>query len=221
MQFSEWEPIYYQILSDMSYDRIDDEASARLLSVLMLNANLVSDKEIESIIKGEVTVFGDADSLKASLVSFKPSGTLIAAGSATSTVIDAGIIPDIVVTDLDGDVEAQKKASQKGALTLIHAHGDNFELIMIHAKDFKGKVMLTTQSTPDLVIRNFGGFTDGDRAVCLVRHFGAKRIKLVGFDYDNPSFKDTSNRDVKKKKLIWAKRIIEDLNVPGVEIIKI
>jgi len=221
MQFGEWESFYSLILSDMGYDRADDEASARLLRILMLNAEHVSDEEIGSLIGEEVTIFGDADSLRGSLVSFEPSGTLIAAGSATSTVMAAGIIPDIVVTDLDGDVEAQKEASRMGALTLIHAHGDNSELIMMHAKDFKGKVVLTTQSAPDYIVRNFGGFTDGDRAVCLARHFGAKRIRLIGFDYENPSVKDGSDRNTKKRKLAWARKIIEDLNTPGVDIIRI
>ncbi|MFA6803418.1 MAG: 6-hydroxymethylpterin diphosphokinase MptE-like protein [Candidatus Methanomethylophilaceae archaeon] len=221
MRFSEWEPVYSLILSDMGYDRTDDEDSARLLRALMPNAEHVSDEEIESLIGEEVVIFGDADTLGKSLVSFEASGTLIASGSATSKVMAAGIIPDIVVTDLDGDVEAQKEASRMGALTLIHAHGDNSESIMKHAKDFKGKVVLTTQSVPDHVVRNFGGFTDGDRSVCLARHFGAKKINLVGFDYENPSVKEGSDRNTKKRKLAWAKRIIEDLNTPGVEIVRI
>ena len=121
-----------------------------------------------------------------------------------------GIVPDIVVTDLDGDVESQIEASEKGAVTLIHAHGDNIDLIMRYAKEFTGKVILTTQSRPDLVLYNFGGFTDGDRAVCLARHLGAENILLYGFDFENPSFKDGSDPAVKRKKLQWARRIIGD-----------
>jgi 2-amino-4-hydroxy-6-hydroxymethyldihydropteridine diphosphokinase len=103
-------------------------------------------------------------------------------------------------------------------VAVIHAHGDNSDAIMENIDMFTGPVMITTQSTPDLLLCNFGGFTDGDRAVCLARHFGARRINLVGFDFDNPSCKEGSDPAVKKKKLSWAKHIIFDMNPPGVEL---
>ena len=93
---------------------------------------------------------------------------------------------------------------------MIHAHGDNIDLIMKYAKEFTGKVILTTQSKPDMVLYNFGGFTDGDRSVCFARHMGARKIILYGFDFDNPSSKKESDPSVKLKKLRWAERIIGD-----------
>jgi len=53
-------------------------------------------------------------------------------------------------------------------------------------------------------VYNFGGFTDGDRCVFLAKALGAAEIKLVGFDYD-----DESVTPRKRKKLAWAKRLIE------------
>ena len=208
MKPEEWEPIYSEILSDMGYDRRADETSARVLSALMPNADLLSDDDIASMIGPEVSVFGAADSLLSDISKKQPSGTLISAGSATSAVMGAGILPDIVVTDLDGDIDAQIEASRKGSVTLIHAHGDNTDLIMRYAKEFTGRVMLTTQSRPDRALWNFGGFTDGDRAVCLARHFGAQCILLYGFDFLHPSDKDGSDPAVKARKLAWAERII-------------
>ena len=210
MRNEDWEPIYSEILSDMGYDRASDENSAKVLRTLMLNADLIMDDELESVIGSTVSVFGAADSLSSDIAKMKPEGTLISAGSATSAVMSMGIIPDIVVTDLDGDIVSQIEASRKGAITLIHAHGDNVDLVMRYAKEFTGKVILTTQSKPDYVLFNFGGFTDGDRAVCLARHFGARKIILYGFDFENPSSKDGSDPEIKKKKLVWAKRIIGD-----------
>ena len=210
MRNEDWEPIYSEILSDMGYDRASDENSAKVLRTLMLNADLIMDDELESVIGSTVSVFGAADSLSSDIAKMKPEGTLISAGSATSAVMSMGIIPDIVVTDLDGDIVSQIEASRKGAITLIHAHGDNVDLVMRYAKEFTGKVILTTQSKPDYVLFNFGGFTDGDRAVCLARHFGARKIILYGFDFENPSSKDGSDPEIKKKKLAWAKRIIGD-----------
>lgn len=210
MRNEDWEPIYSDILADMGYDRASDENSAKVLRTLMLNADLIMDDELEDLIGDTVSIFGAADSLRSDISKRGPEGTLISAGSATSEVMDMGIIPDIVVTDLDGDVGKQIEASKAGAITLIHAHGDNIDLIMRYAKEFTGKVILTTQSKPDLVLCNFGGFTDGDRAVCLARHFGARNIFLYGFDFDNPSVKEDSDPEIKRKKLSWAKRIIGD-----------
>jgi len=208
MRNEDWEPIYSEILKDMGYDRESDENSARVLKTLMVNADLVTEDELS--IGDTVSVFGAADCLERDIGKKVPEGTLISAGSATSAVMRAGIIPDIVVTDLDGDIGSQIEANRKGAVAVLHAHGDNIELIMRYSKEFTGKVLLTTQSKPDFVICNFGGFTDGDRAVCLARHMGARRILLYGFDFDNPSRKDGSDPQIKKRKLSWARRIIGD-----------
>ena len=208
MRNEDWEPIYREILSDMGYDRASDENSAKVLRTLMLNADLITEDEVP--VGDTVSVFGAAESLMSDIAKVRPEGTLISAGSATSTLMSLGIVPDIVVTDLDGDIDSQIEASRRGAVTLIHAHGDNIDLIMGYAKGFTGKVILTTQSKPDFVLCNFGGFTDGDRAVCFARHMGAKRILLYGFDFDNPSSKADSDPAVKSNKLQWAKRIIGD-----------
>ena len=208
MRNEDWEPIYSEILKDFGYDRESDENSARVLKTLMMNADLITEDELG--IKETVSIFGAADSLYSDIKKKKPEGTLISAGSATSAVMAAGIIPDIVVTDLDGDIQSQIDANRKGAVAVLHAHGDNTDLIMRYSKEFTGKVLLTTQSRPDFVICNFGGFTDGDRAVCLARHMGAKKILFYGFDFDNPSDKDGSDPQIKKRKLSWAKRIIGD-----------
>ena len=206
MRNEDWEPIYSEILEDMGYDRASDEMSARVLRSLMLNADLITEDELG--IGDTVSIFGAADCLMDDISKKEPEGTLISAGSATSVLMSMGLVPDIVVTDLDGDIGPQISASGMGAVTIIHAHGDNIDLIREYAKEFTGKVMITTQSKPDLVLCNFGGFTVGDRAVCLARHMGAKRIYLYGFDFANPSYKDGSDPEIKKRKLRWAERII-------------
>ena len=205
MEFSEWEPLYESILQEFGYSRSDDEASARLLKTLMQNADLIDDDDIG--ITESALVFGPASP------SFDGIGgrAVISAGSATKQLMDEGIVPDIVVTDLDGDITSQIEASRRGAVTFIHAHGDNADLIMDHVKEFTGPVVLTTQSRPDNVIRNYGGFTDGDRAVFIALALGADEVELRGFDFSEPVCKDGSDPSVKMHKLRWAKRLIEDL----------
>ncbi|MCL1811820.1 MAG: DUF115 domain-containing protein [Methanomassiliicoccaceae archaeon] len=211
----DWEPIYKEIVDDFGYSRASDESSARLLKAVMMNSDLISDDDI--VLQKCVTVFGSSDGLEKDITSTAPRGTLIASGSSVGRVMEAGIVPEIVVTDLDGDIGPQIEASKNGAITFILAHGDNADLVQRYAQDFLGPIVLTTQSRPDNIVSNYGGFTDGDRAVCIARHFGAKNILLLGFDFDDPSEKG-ADRFTKKKKLRWAKKIIFDHNDPGVAI---
>ena len=132
----------------------------------------------------------------------------IAVGSAIRILSNSGVWPDIIVTDLDGDVEAQLNANDNGAVAVIHAHGDNVSEVREWVPKFKGPVIGTTQAWPRKKIHNFGGFTDGDRAVFLALHFGARKVMLKGFDFDAPVVKNGADIDAKKKKLAYAKRLI-------------
>ncbi len=211
MRWSDWEPVYAGILEDMGYDRDADEDCVRILKAVTLNSDLVDEDEAAGFFSSTATVFGAAPCLEDDIRSVPPTGTLISAGSATGRLMAAGITPGVVVTDLDGDVEAQIAASAAGALTFIHAHGDNMDAVREHAGRFRGPVVLTTQSAPDNIVSDYGGFTDGDRAVCIAQEFGAREVLLEGFDFGNPMPKDGSDPDVKLRKLAWAERIIGSL----------
>ncbi len=219
MEYAEWEPVYLEIVRDLGLDIGEDENSVRVLKALTLNSDLAMDDVLAEAIGTEVTVFGDAGSLEEDIGKGEPRGTLISAGSATDRVVEAGIAPDIVVTDLDGDVDYQIEASGSGAITLILAHGDNYDAVVRYAREFRGPLVLTTQSRPFGTVANYGGFTDGDRAVCTARHFGAARIFLHGFDFDRPRLRSGDDPERSRRKLEWARRIICDMNPPGVEII--
>ena len=67
-------------------------------------------------------------------------------------------------------------------------------------------------SRPENTVFDFGGFTDGDRAVCIAQSFGVGKVVLEGFDFDNPSPKAGSDPAVKLRKLSWARRIIDSLD---------
>jgi len=77
---------------------------------------------------------------------------------------------------------------------------------------FRGPIVGTTQSTPFDGRRNYGGFTDGDRAVELARHFGARRVNLLGFDFENPRRAEGKDLERKRRKLKWARKIIFERN---------
>jgi len=205
MEFSEWEPLYLQILADFDFNRSEDVASARILASL-LHGRASTLTDIRSIISGrDVAVCGNAPSLASEIDSILPGHLVIAADGATTVLLANRIIPDVIVTDLDGTIEDIIAASEKGSFVVVHAHGDNIPAVRSVVPRLSGKVLGTTQSEPFDDIHNFGGFSDGDRCVFLAKASGAASVALFGFDYDDPAV-----NDVKKKKLGWAKRLIEE-----------
>ncbi|MEA2055143.1 MAG: 6-hydroxymethylpterin diphosphokinase MptE-like protein [Candidatus Thermoplasmatota archaeon] len=206
MDFREWEPIYESILIDFGYNRKEDEHSANLLYSMAkkkcVDAQILRNKIHEK----KVTICGAAENLEGNIK--KIDGTVIAADEATSILMDE-ILPDIIVTDLDGNVDDQIIANGRDSVAVIHAHGDNVEAIKKYVPRFRGKIVLTTQSRPFDNVHNFGGFTDGDRAFFMAKHFGAKEIVLLGFDFEKPRQKEGKDTEIKRRKLRWAKKLIE------------
>ena len=216
MDWKDWEPWYLEITDALGLDKARDTESARLLGEL-LRGRVSQPDVLESLLKGrEVTVLGPAPF---SDHDFGDS-VLVSAGSAAERLLCMGIVPHISVTDLDGNVRAQVKASQAGAVTVIHAHGDNMPALREWVPRFRSPVIGTTQARPFGVLHNFGGFTDGDRAVFLATHFGACRITLRGFDFRNPVGKPGTDIALKKRKLACAHRLIEHARETyGIEIV--
>ncbi|WP_292469515.1 6-hydroxymethylpterin diphosphokinase MptE-like protein [Methanolobus sp.] len=207
MDFKEWEPIYESILKDMGFDREGDEQAALILSGMLVSSNSVDVSDIRKLVKGaDVLVCGNAPVLKDELELVDAADfTVVAADGAAAVLVDNGIIPDIIVTDLDGDVEKEIIANQKGALMVVHAHGDNIDKLEMYVLRLS-KIIGSTQAVPLDNVYNFGGFSDGDRCVYLAKEFGATSITLIGFD-----FNDSGVNPIKKKKLKWARMLIEKL----------
>ncbi|MFQ5908637.1 MAG: 6-hydroxymethylpterin diphosphokinase MptE-like protein [Thermoplasmata archaeon] len=208
MEWADWEPYYLQILEDFAFDREQDEEAARLLDRLLPKARARPEDLSDRVSQQEVTVLGNGPNLPEELVHAR--GVVIAADEATSVALRHDILPSVVVTDLDGRVEDQLEAHRRGALVVIHAHGDNMAALQRWTPSFGSRTVGTTQAEPFEGIHNWGGFTDGDRAVYLADHFGAKEIRTVGFDFERPSPKDQPTA-VKLRKLAWARRLLEDL----------
>ena len=211
MEYELWEPVYLEILKDMGYDLDRDVESARLLDSVCPRGRICDDDCVSKLIMEEVTVVGHGPDLEDALERFEPHGGIIAADGASSHLLDMDIVPALIVTDLDGDVPAELKCNAMGSVVAIHAHGDNMEAIRRHASSFEGMVIPTVQCRPFGCLRNYGGFTDGDRGVLLAAHFGARRVRLVGFDFDSPRRKGGGDSRIKLRKLAWARRIIFDI----------
>lgn len=199
MQYRDWEPHYTEIVQYFGFDRAADEEAARLLASLLPYDNLLS---LVSITEGnEVTVCGNAPCLKKDLKNI--GGIVFAADAAAEVLEDAGIRPDAIFTDLDGATDRFLDMNREGTIVVVHAHGDNMPLLKHWVPRFKGKIVGTTQAKPLPHVHNFGGFTDGDRAVFAAHELGAEKVSLAGFDLD-----DENVDPMKRGKLFWARKLL-------------
>ncbi|NYT12457.1 MAG: DUF115 domain-containing protein [Methanomassiliicoccales archaeon] len=208
MEFEEWEPIYHDILKDMGYDPVRDIEAARLLDSLCPRDRICGIECLCRRFCETATIIGHGPDLEEALERAKLEGTVISADGATSSLLDIGVIPEIIVTDLDGNIEDEIESNVQGSIAVIHAHGDNMYSVSEHLPLFPGLITPTVQCRPFGNLFNFGGFTDGDRAVMMALHFGVRRIILVGFDFENPREKEGRKSKEKIRKLVWAKKMI-------------
>ena len=206
MQFETWEPLYQAIMEDFGFSRSRDEEAAELLKDLLRGRESQLSAAGALLWGRRAKVCGNAPSLARELEEPREpddDAALLAADGAVAVLLEQGIVPDILVTDLDGPFPAILKANQMGCTVVVHAHGDNLEALESYVP-LLDRIIGTVQCRPPEGLYNFGGFTDGDRAVFLAREMGAASIELVGFD-----FEDQSVTPRKKKKLAWAKKLID------------
>lgn len=210
MRLQGWKRKYDEILHEFGFSKKDDLHSARFLNSLLGKKTLHT---LEQKIRGRtVFVIGAGPSLPTSIPTIKrfKNVTKIAADGATRALLDNHIRPDIVVTDLDGNLEYLKKAS-KNCIMVVHAHGDNIGVLPV-ATLFKNCIG-TTEGRPFGKIRNFGGFTDGDRCVFLAKYFAAEKIVMFGMDFGKKigaySKEKRYDKKLKLAKLAKARELLE------------
>ena len=219
MKAEGWRPFYKRICQDFGFDPVEDLKSAVALSALLANRGSKSLERVKKEFPESVLVCGGSDRLSEEISSIDIRWFVVAADNATTVLLESGIRPDMIVTDLDGVIEDQIEVNAQGVPVFMHRHGDNQKAIARHVKSFGGPVVGTCQCEPPEHIFNFGGFTDGDRAACISAELGAKTVHLVGFDFENPCEKRGKSRDIKKRKLIWARTILDELAKEGIEVV--
>ena len=207
-----WKTKFNEIRKEFGYTETEDLISAKKLNSLLKRKN--SKKKFEDIIKGKtIFIIGAGPSLSQSLKYIKKSKniTKIVADGAVRALLEKNIRPDILVTDLDGDIESIKKIGKTKIPIIVHAHGDNSNRLEIVKK--LSNVTGTTQTREFGKLKNYGGFTDGDRCVFLAEYFNASKIVLIGMDFGRKIGKYSKhrviNRKTKLKKLKSGKMIIE------------
>jgi len=207
-----WKTQFKEIRKEFGYLEKVDLISAKKLDSLLKRKN--SKRQFQNMIRGKtVFIIGAGPSLTRSLKYIKKSKnvTKIVADGAVRALLEKNIKPDILVTDLDGDLKSIKKIGKTRIPIIVHAHGDNYEKLEI-VKKLKN-VVGSTQTRKIGKIENFGGFTDGDRCVFLAEYFNANKIVLIGMDFGQKIGKYSKhrivNRKIKIKKLKFGKKIVE------------
>lgn len=185
--------LYEEILQDFGFSREEDERAAKVMKDLA-GEKLLDCSVLEFIRGKSVAVIGgtySGESVDEEIV--------ITAGKAVNKV---EFTPHVHVTDMEEDGELLAELEERGCILVFHAHGDNIDRIRSVVPKVR-RFVGTTQSIPFDRIYNFGGFTDGDRAALIAKRFGARSIKLYGFDFES------ADNPIKLKKLKWAKIILK------------
>ena len=207
-----WKTRYREIRNVFGYRKYDDLISAKKLNSKIRKRYPLSN--IKKTIRGQtVFIIGAGPSLSRSISTLKKyqNITKIVADGAVQALIEHKIKPQILVTDLDGDIASIKKIGRTKIPIIIHAHGNNYDKLDIVSK-LQNKIG-TTQTEKFGKLENFGGFTDGDRCVFLAENFHAKKIILFGMDFGDKigkySKKKVMDRKTKLKKLEYGKKLLE------------
>ena len=228
-----------EVRSEFQWDLEDDYANAKWLVNSLISGIFV---------EGEEGQFDAAWPLvKSELLSWSGNVVIVGAAAQASEIEDAmangckfliadgsgGVFshirrPDLawdltvgVVTDGDGGqglIEAVKRAIP----LIIHAHGDNRKELEALIRIMGEQNVSLTHQTPYHIkgMRNPGGFTDGDRAVCIALSMGVKfdRIVLVGTRSDEIGrFSGATDPIRKFEKLKWMKRILNKIGFDDIK----
>ncbi|MFQ5871235.1 MAG: 6-hydroxymethylpterin diphosphokinase MptE-like protein [Candidatus Geothermarchaeales archaeon] len=188
MRFEVWYPKYREIADRFDYDERADQLAASELDSILGN-KAIGTEVVRSLVAGRnVLVLGSGPSLETNLRGITGIGildrfVLIAADDSVKAMYElTERVPDIVVTDLDGEEASLLRAAEDGAILVVHAHGDNRSALNRLVPRL-GRTLGTTQVRPTEKVHNFGGFTDGDRAVFFAAELGPRSITLAGMDF--------------------------------------
>jgi 2-amino-4-hydroxy-6-hydroxymethyldihydropteridine diphosphokinase len=221
VEYAQWAPNYERIRREFGFPTDREEAAASLLETLLpLSARRDPLARIRSRLIGrDAIVVGLAPDAGPPPLWRRPvtdpPPALIAADGATATCLSAGLVPSLVVSDLDGPVPSEIAANRRGSLVVVHGHGDNLEALAEWVPQFPGELAGSWSGPPRGPLLNVGGFTDGDRAAFLAEHCGAERVVLWGFDFDRVQEADPVRRARKLAKLAWARRLLSLLAEQG------
>lgn len=140
---------------------------------------------------------------------------MIAADGAIGAISDPSQVV-LVVSDADGEPYLDIAIDYQIPICL-HAHGNNVDRWRAAIDRWPNDhPLILTHQTPNEIegMYNPGGFTDGDRAICIALALGAENVELVGFSTEIVGkWSGHTDTGLKLIKLQWMKQIIELLGM--------
>lgn len=231
MDWSSWEPFYKKLAIELNLNIEQDYKAADEFKNIVMKINQNGyRKNLEKLKKKKsdyVWIFGAGPSLDHDFSIFvaysTPKDLIVGVDGACLFLLQHKIYPDIIFSDLDGSLEAIETCLQHGSILILHAHGDNSKIVQqFSPKLLPNNFIPTIQTKPDEpFLYNFGGFTDGDRAIsAILTWFLSVKVLLLGFTfgkiqgkYSKPTILKNHSEasEFKLKKLSFAKYFIKYL----------
>ncbi|MFQ5762156.1 MAG: 6-hydroxymethylpterin diphosphokinase MptE-like protein [Candidatus Bathyarchaeia archaeon] len=220
MDIDVWRPWYQRIAARLGLNAKLDQAAADLLSSLLSRKGLEADALKAKFRGRSLLVAGAGPSLEKNIQSLLDADLLrswavIAADGATSALIENGVTPVAVVSDLDGNMDDILYAGKQGSILVVHGHGDNLTNLQDYVPKMSPPLGGSTQVEARRKVYNFGGFTDGDRCVFLCEEAAVDTVVLIGMDlgtkvgpYSKPLGVTGETLKRKRLKLSIAKELL-------------
>ena len=180
----------------------------RPTEVAVLGAAVEADEVLQVLERPALLVAADGS---AGVLSTLPDSTAERAWSRLACIVSDG-------DGGRGTIEAVKR----GIPVFLHAHGDNLaeweSLLEIAAEAPTPSPLVLTHQTPASIpgMHNPGGFTDGDRAACVIRSMGVPKeaITMLGTRTDVVGrWSGVTEAETKMEKLQWMDRVLRTLEI--------
>ncbi len=202
---------------DVSRDRIVMNYILEHIDCSIVRRTLEDARNLVASI-GRVVIIGPDNnpSRYTSIIGDSKAVIIGANGASWLFYTKTGVMPHIIVTDLDGPLQLYQEAMEYGGILALHPHGDNqYRFTTLHSILDYNRIILTSQVEEYGCTVNVGGFTDGDRAVYLSHFLGAKEIHVCCFSKKPVDKHKQVSGPLKRSKLEIAWSLIEQLKNKG------
>ncbi len=164
----------------LGIDPVEDRRAAWAAEQLASAHEALPCTTVEALLASRCAcIVAAGDCLDLSAVSRCEGCVTVAADSAVPVLLENGLYPDMVFTDLDGGWDALERAAGH-ALMVVHAHGGNVWLLGEAITTYP-RVSVTVQVPWEGVAWTAPGFTDGGRALLAAVLSGAREVVVTGW----------------------------------------
>ena len=216
-----WE-LQADVASAKSMKMAFDEAEPFGLSKWNINARNQSLGVLQlKLLKATAVVFVGAAVESQELEEMVGDGVVFIAADGAVGALPTQANLACIVSDFDGTTHLEL-AAKSGATIIAHAHGDNMEAwnecVETWSHFSNPPALVLSHQTPHFFegMHNWGGFTDGDRALCMAHSLGVnfEDVYLVGYTLSRVGqWSGRTQESLKLAKLQWMAAVVQMLGL--------